>query len=571
MMDTLIQPDGVLKLAIMNGLIISVLLGFSTVLLPKSKRLALGVILVLLWTISLTAMLDFMAGHTGFLSWFVNPAAEKNLPTMLSSSFMMTNSAAAIWILWQSRKERAAWEGGYWFLLGFLFLFLSLDEYFSFHEQIVIWRQAYIGLGGSVGLLSLVMIFRSRKKIGRPLIFFIIGFATIGFSGVVLNAFTSQSLIAFGPIKLSFIACHNSFWGVLCRDYNNVQDIGEIFGETAVMMSLLSVAQIYIVPEQWRRKRNSIIAVGSTWFILLAASLWILPAVETIFAHKADANYGDLSLVAYSVSDTTITAGENLDVTVYMRVNHSIDSDYSLSVHLFTQALPDVNSIAQDDMLLGEFKYPTRAWIPYLPVSNEFHLHIPDDLATSASYQLVMILWQNTPHDTIAVKETTLQTLDDGTIVILEDIAAPPKDIPSVPMSAAFHFAPNFTLEGYELPTEVTAGDPVTLKFWWSSAAEQNLELSQFLHWFHTDTGKYVIFDQIPFAGAFPTQDWPKGLLAQDSWTITLPADMPAGEYQVHTGMFKVDNDKRVPVTDIDGKAVLDNSIVLGTVMVKGK
>jgi len=256
-METLIQPDGVLKLALLNGFIIAVLFGFAVLLLPKSKRLALGIILVLLWTMSLIAMLDFMAGHTGFLSWFVNPAAEKNLPTMLSTSFMMANSAAAFLILWQSRKQRAAWEAGYWFLLGFLFAFLSLDEYFSIHESIIIWRHAYIVLGGLVGLLGIVMIFRSQKRaISPPLMLFIIGFGFIGFSGVIMNAFTSENLIEFGPLNFDFISCHTRFMGVLCRDYNNIQDTGELFGEVLVFMSLLTIAQIYTLPEAWKRRRN---------------------------------------------------------------------------------------------------------------------------------------------------------------------------------------------------------------------------------------------------------------------------------------------------------------------------
>jgi len=284
-----------------------------------------------------------------------------------------------------------------------------------------------------------------------------------------------------------------------------------------------------------------------------------------------NANYGDLSIVAYSASDDTLKAGETLDVTVYMRVNRSIQSDYSLSVHLLTQPLPEIDSIAQDDMQLGDFKYPTRAWIPYLPVSNDFQLRIPDDLKTSASYQLVAILWQDTPTDTIPVQESNLATISDGKITVLEDIAAPATEVGTIPMSAAYDFSGGFSLEGYQLAEEASAGDTIHVDFWWSSKADLNVELTQFLHWFNTDTEKYVIFDQTPFAGAFPTQDWPAGLLAHDSWEITLPDDMPPGTYRVETGMFGVESQERVPVVDAEGNRVQDDSIVLGTVKVDGK
>jgi hypothetical protein len=137
-----------------------------------------------------------------------------------------------------------------------------------------------------------------------------------------------------------------------------------------------------------------------------------------------------------------------------------------------------------------------------------------------------------------------------------------------VPMSAAYDFAPNFSLDGYDLPSQATVGDNVTVDFWWSTEQALDLELTQFLHWFNSETGEYIIFDQIPFAGAFPTQDWSANLLANDAWTITLPDDMPTGTYRVQTGMFYIENGERVPVTDSDGNSILDNSIVLGTVLV---
>lgn len=569
-MEIPIQPDDVFILASLHFVAAVFLFVIAWRLLRREMRLPLAIGLGFVWFWSLAAMLDFMWEQTGFNSWFLSPSAEKNLPTMLSSTLLLMISLTALTILWRSaahQNHQKSWQRGYWLLLALLFAFLAADEYFSIHESITFWRQGYLGLGALVALLGLIMLVMNQS-IRLPLLMFLVGLGTMGVFGVLLDAFSAGHVVSIGSFEPKFMACRDEFLGVMCNNYNNTEETAELFGTIIMLISLLSVVNLWSSEKQWKSGLTIIFELGGAWLIGIALWLWLIPAGETLFAQSANANLGDLSLVAYSVSDNTIEAGETLDVTIYMRVNHSITSDYSLSLHLYTQALPEIESIAQDDMELGEFKYPTRAWLPYLPVRNHFQLVIPDDLATSASYQLVAILWQDTPNNKIAVQETALNTLSDGTVLVLEGIAAPPQNIAAVPMSAAYDFAPNFSLEGYDLPSQATVGESLSVGFWWSTEEALDLELTHFLHWFHSETGEYVIFDQIPFAGAFPSQDWSMNLLAHDAWTVTLPNNMPTGTYRVQTGMF-TENGERVSVTDAEGHPILDNSIVLGTVIVE--
>jgi hypothetical protein len=83
------------------------------------------------------------------------------------------------------------------------------------------------------------------------------------------------------------------------------------------------------------------------------------------------------------------------------------------------------------------------------------------------------------------------------------------------------------------------------------------------------ETENYVIFDQTPFEGRFPTDDWPAGLQAMDSWTVTLPDDMPAGTYRLQTGLYDVVTQERMPVTAAGGTPVQNASIVLGNITVE--
>lgn len=549
-----IQPDEVLVLAILHAIAAAILAALAWFLLPAKSRPAALVALGLIWGWSLWAMLDFASGDTGFFSWFLDPSAEKNFVAMLNSALLLMVSIAAIFLFWQSK----GWHRVYWLLLVILFAFLAADEYFSLHESIVFWRGGYLILGGLTGLLGLVVLVTSTGEKRKIVLLFLIGLGVMGVSGVVLDAFSAQNVLDIGPIQLGFIRCRNEFLGVRCSDYNNTEEMMELFGTSLMVISLWAL--------QEKKRGRWLIAGAGLWLLLIIGWLWVLPSLEAVASNIARADYGELSLVAYALSTDSVVAGDTVDVTVYMRANQFLNADYSLSVHLYTQ--PDAQSIAQDDMMLGEFVYPTRGWLPFVPIRNRFQLQIPEPLATNQSYQLVMILWQKSPENVINVITTPLRTLGEGRILVLDGIAAPSEEPAPAPDVPVYEFSSGIYLVAYELPESIETGETIRIGFWWRTDASQSIAMTQFLHWFHVETGEYVIFDQTPFAGRFPTQDWPAGLFAQDNWEITLPEDMPVGEYRLQTGLFRRDNQERLAANTAQGEAVQDNSIVLGLVTV---
>jgi hypothetical protein len=557
-----IQPDEILVLMTLHSIALAILGVLIWFLLPARFRPVAGLALGLIWGWSLWAMTDFAAGNTGFFSWFLDPSAEKNLVAMVNSTLLLMAAVAAFFLFWQSLRLNPAWHRGYWLLLTVLLGFLAADEYFSLHESIVFWRGGYLILGGLTGLLGLVVMATSEKEIRKIILMFLIGLGLMGVSGVVLDAFSTQNLLDIGPLKLEFVRCRNEFLGVQCRDYGNTEEFLELCGAALMVLSLWAALGLQNAA---KARGRWLLVAGGLWLMLIIGWLWVLPSVEAVAAKDAPADYGDLSLVAYSVSSDSIEAGDTLDVTVYVKANRFLNTDYSLSVHLYTQV--DAQSIAQDDMTLGEFVYPTRGWLPFVSVRNRFHLQIPEDLATNQSYQLVAVLWQGEPSNEISVISTALKTID-GRILVLEGIAAPSEAIDPPPAVPVYNFETGIYLAGYQLPETVGAGENVTLEFWWRTEQAQELELTQFLHWFLEGSGDFEIFDQIPFGERFPTMDWPAELFALDSWEIRLPDDMPSGTYRLQTGLFRLDNQERLGVTNAQGEAIQDNSIVLGQVVV---
>jgi hypothetical protein len=241
-----------------------------------------------------------------------------------------------------------------------------------------------------------------------------------------------------------------------------------------------------------------------------------------------------------------------------------------LSVHLLTK--PDENLAAQEDLQLGDWKYPTSAWLPGLSVGTDVEIKIPDDLPTPATYWLMVRVWKGPDLDDgiplgqdIVIEQEGLRLIKPDTFV-LKDYAAlsdDPLPEPATPVSYAFN--DGFTLFGYEMPSSAAAGGTLDMRFWWKNE-RRTRQLIHYVHLFPKDGGDPLTFDHQAFDGTFPPEDWLPGIQVMDEWQIELPAGMPAGEYDVVTGMYEFSSSERVIVFDSAGQPVPDYSIPLGTV-----
>jgi len=455
----------------------------------------------------------------------------------------------------------------YWACVSVLFIFLAIDEYFSIHEAIIFWRGGYLILGGMVALFSLGLIMSNQVSNRRLLMMFVVGLGIMGVSGVVLDAFSTQSLLDIGPLEFNFVRCNGTFLGVFCRDFSNTEETFELFGAAVMWLSLSALTYDIWLKHQLKRPRQLIYGVGLAWVIGLMALLWLAPALQARNATPAQTVYDDLTLVAYDISADTLRSSETLQVTLYLEANRNLRTIYSMSVHLYTR--PDAASLTQDDMELGNFVYPTSAWVPTLPVQNTFSLTIPDDVMPQTSYQLVAILWQDTPTNRIAVASTILTTFGDGTTLVLDSVAIPAENVPDAPTTTAYYFANGITLEGYTLAETGTTGDSLQIDFWWTTSQAIETSLVQFLHWFEVGGDGFYTFDRVPFDRRFPTEDWVPNLRLYDVWQLTLPDEMPAGRYRLQTGWYRASDIVRVPATTESGDVVADASAILGEIVVE--
>jgi len=67
--------------------------------------------------------------------------------------------------------------------------------------------------------------------------------------------------------------------------------------------------------------------------------------------------------------------------------------------------------------------------------------------------------------------------------------------------------------------------------------------------------------------GEYPTSFWDKGEIVRDEHPLTIPSDIPSGDYSLTVGMYDVHTTKRLDLIAEDGRPQ-DGTIPLLTVRV---
>ncbi|MCB0180936.1 MAG: glycosyltransferase family 39 protein [Anaerolineae bacterium] len=108
-----------------------------------------------------------------------------------------------------------------------------------------------------------------------------------------------------------------------------------------------------------------------------------------------------------------------------------------------------------------------------------------------------------------------------------------------------------------------TDGSKLAITLFWQTLAPLAADYTTFLH-LRTSNGVTVAQrDSQPLDGTYPTSQWQPHETIIDPLTLALPEDLPAGSYQLYTGLYRLDTLARLPVTnDTSG----ENAVLLGEI-----
>lgn len=116
-------------------------------------------------------------------------------------------------------------------------------------------------------------------------------------------------------------------------------------------------------------------------------------------------------------------------------------------------------------------------------------------------------------------------------------------------------FGEQMRLRGWELSTTtLQPGDMLTATLSWEAMAELNEHYVVFIHLISPDGQLVAQHDGAPVGERVPANAWPPGSSIRYPATLTLPDDLPDGNYRPMVGVYLWPDLKRLPVhTDVTG------------------
>ncbi len=242
---------------------------------------------------------------------------------------------------------------------------------------------------------------------------------------------------------------------------------------------------------------------------------------------------GAIRLGAVDLPLHPLAAGEQLLLIFYEQAVQPLDRNWNVLVRLVA---PDgVSEIARSEG--WPWGRPTRDWEAGAVWPDGHVLDIPSD-AAPGPYRVEISFYD----------PETLDLLGDGPAgvgyVVVSD-GGQPLAAGSPPLA---QFGGCIDLLAVDpSATSWTAGADSTLQLTWQRTAADCGRYTMFVHLTGPD-GLVAQRDQEPLQGFYPTDRWLAGAPVSDAYSLSLPPDLPAGQYQLLVGLYDPLSGTRVPL-----------------------
>lgn len=271
---------------------------------------------------------------------------------------------------------------------------------------------------------------------------------------------------------------------------------------------------------------------------------------------------GDIEIVGYLLSDTSVTAGDFVPLTLAMRAPQGTDDYYVPVIHVGDLTF----EFTTDSHLI------TPAWWVGEVIVERFDFALPHDLP-GGDYPMTVSL-KNLNQD-----EEYPEQLELGNLTVI-----PANDPPEtndllatfrqrVGLVSARAWANGRTTSApWSDPITTQPGDVIHLILEWESLAQVEESYTVFVHLIDGNNVPHVALDYTPLGGSAPTHLWiPKWLPGQqmlDPYRLVIPPELPAGDYWIEVGLYEMVNGRRLHLSDKQGNLNGDR-FILGQVVVR--
>jgi hypothetical protein len=129
----------------------------------------------------------------------------------------------------------------------------------------------------------------------------------------------------------------------------------------------------------------------------------------------------------------------------------------------------------------------------------------------------------------------------------------------------AFNFDGQLLLTDTRLETASAApGGSVEVRLRWQALQAMSEDYTVFVHLLGPDGQVHGQVDSWPVSGTHATSSWTPGEAIDDSYSVRVAPDAPAGEYELEIGLYLLSTGERLPVLNAAGEVVADRVLVQG-------
>jgi hypothetical protein len=257
-------------------------------------------------------------------------------------------------------------------------------------------------------------------------------------------------------------------------------------------------------------------------------------------SRRLNRDFGGLTLLGYNQWPASLRQGETEFITLYWQARAAALPDRQVTLQL-RAADQHVTVLSRGGPVHGT--YPTSQWTVGEFVADLLALHIPP-ATPPGTYTLEA-----------QVDDMPVQPLGHFDVQAIARNWTPP--MTAHPMSVTL--GSQITLVGYDVKYQMSnvKYQTVELVLHWQALRETSESYTVFVHLVDGNGAVRTQKDNMPMNGMYPTTLWQPGEFVSDAYTLSLPPDLPPGEYTLEAGMYLAETGARLPVTGDDDRIVL--------------
>jgi hypothetical protein len=334
-------------------------------------------------------------------------------------------------------------------------------------------------------------------------------------------------------------------------------DQGRLFFPALVPLALGTAYGLSRWPRPWLQRA----AVGLAFVTAVYCLVAVIPpafarpdVVETVPAEAAplEERFTEgLELLGAQVETAEVSPGEWAWVTLFWRVGpDGLPFPPLVHLELFGRGFARVGEVVAYH---GRGGYPASLWPEGAIVADRIAVRArPDDpTAVPVAARLAVKLSEDA------------DSVDVG-VVKLVPTAWPDRSAPLATLGDGIELA------AAELgATTAAPGDSVPVRLRWQVASPPGAaDLHLFVHLGDPTQAPLAQSDGPVMGGEYPPHLWAAGEVFDDAATLTLPADLPPGDYPIQLGLYDFATGARLPVV-VDDQRQPTDTLPLGTLSVR--